>query len=75
MVSDEGVKRAILSFMSTRCAVSSQHKLPCEEDIMNTVMADFVGRERLRIGLHELIASGAIRQYGPYLSDRAIDVM
>lgn len=75
MFSDESVMRGIMSFMSTRCDVSSQHKLPCEEDILETVFAEYIGKDRVRAALRELIESGAIRQYGPYLSDRAIDVM
>lgn len=75
MVSDEGVKRAILSFMSTRCDVSSQHKLPGEEGLLSTALAGFVGEGRVRTALSELLETGAIRRYGPYLSDRTIDVM
>ena len=75
MVSDEGARRAILSFMESRCDVRSQHKLPGLDEILNTVTVEYIGKERAKRIIDSLLADGTLIAYGPYLSDHAIDVM
>lgn len=62
-------------FMSTRCDVSSQHKLPTESEILGTFTAEFCGVEACRAVIREHLNDGTWHQYGPYLSDREIEVL
>lgn len=69
-------ERAILAYMSTRCDVSSQHKLPVLEELYDTVTIGLLfSRETIDRTMVDLIARGKVFQYGPYLSDHVIDVM
>lgn len=70
------VQRAILSYMSTRCQVSSQHKLPGKQELYETVTIGFLfDRKTIDAGIEGLLSEGKLFAYGPYLSDHAIDVM
>lgn len=68
-------KEALRRFLSTRCDVSSQHKLPTEEDLLNTHMAKIYGKEAILKALNQMLEDGEARSYGPYISDRQIDVL
>ena len=74
-VPDSTAENGILAFMSSRCDVSSQHKLPVIGDILDTVMAEFIGVERTRKIVETMLADGRLIAYGPYISDRKIDVL
>ena len=69
------VRGFVMSFMEARCAVSSQHKLPSDGEILNTEMARFLGEEAVQLAITQLIRSGRLLRYGPYLSDHEIDVL
>lgn len=68
-------KEALRAFLSTRCDVSSQHKLPTEEDILSTHMVKIFGKEAIQKALNQMLEDGETRLYGPYISDRQIDVL
>lgn len=68
-------RAAIVSFMETRCAVSSQHKLPTMDEILSTATAGLIGRERTRELIAEMIDSGVLLEYGPHISDHDIEVL
>ncbi|RWQ35833.1 MAG: hypothetical protein EOS20_17315 [Mesorhizobium sp.] len=72
---DDQVEGFILSFMGSRCAVSSQHKLPGLAEILGTVIVEFIGVERAKTLIEKMIKDGRIIEYGPYLSDHEIDVL
>ncbi|MFC5584488.1 hypothetical protein ACFPOD_05150 [Nitratireductor kimnyeongensis] len=74
-ISDEGAKKGILGYLSTRCDVSSQHKLPTVEDILSTWTAETIGRVRTSSLVDELLQEGRLISYGPYISDHPIDVL
>ena len=67
--------RALLSYMSERCKVRSQHKLPDRHELVNTVTARLVGVEWMEWAIDRALENGTIREYGPYLSDREINVL
>lgn len=75
MISDSSVRGFVMSYMGSRCAVSSQHKLPGESELLASSAAEFVGVQRVKDAIDQLIAMGQLRRYGPYLSDREIDVL
>lgn len=66
---------ALVSFMETRCDVSSQHKLPTLDEILSTATARIIGVERTRNLLDELVSSGVLIQYGPHYSDHDVEVL
>lgn len=68
-------RSAILGFMHTRCAVSSQHKLPTESELIATEFAEILGAQVVAHVLRQLLNEGALRAYGPYLSDREIEAL
>lgn len=73
---DNICKRAILAYMSTRCDVTSQHKLPTREEFYSTViLGDLFRRSVLDSSIDDLISEKKIHVYGPYMSDHAIDVL
>lgn len=74
-ISDATARASILSFMSSRCDVSSQHKLPSLEDILDTFMAEYIGFGRTEDMVKDMLADGTLIAYGPYISDHEIDVM
>lgn len=74
-INNETVRQGVLSFMSTRCAVSSQHKLPTESEILGTQFAAFIGKGRVKLAIAQLVSRGRLIEYGPYLSDRKIEVL
>jgi len=70
------LKRAILAYMSTRCDVSSQHKLPGIEELHNTVTLGMLFTKKdIDKAVEELLTDKKLVAYGPYLSDHAIDVL
>lgn len=69
------VRAAVGGYLSTRCDVSSQHKLPTEEEILATAFASVLGPGRVRLALDQMERHGLIFRYGPYISDRRIDVL
>lgn len=69
------VRGFILAYMETRCSVSSQHKLPGREEILDCTFVQFTGLVVAELVLDTMIADGTLRKYGPYLSDREIDVL
>jgi hypothetical protein len=74
-LTDEAAKKGLSSFMASRCAVRSQHKLPTEDEVLGTTMAAVAGVGRVKRLLEEMVSDGTLRRYGPYLSDRAISVL
>lgn len=74
-ISDASARGAILSFMSSRCDVSSQHKLPSLNEILDTFTAEYIGVERTREMVNDMLADGTLVAYGPYISDHEIEVM
>jgi len=74
-IHNDTARDAVMSFMETRCAVSSQHKLPTEAEILSTRFAAFIGEGRVKLALDQLLRAGKLTQYGPYLSDHTIDVL
>lgn len=76
MIDDALARKALLSFMDGRCDVSSQHKLPSEQEVLATVTAGYIGRPRAKRILDELVKQGIIIRYdGDVLSDHAIEVL
>lgn len=75
MVPDTSARKAILGFMSTRCDVISQHKLPTIEEIKVTTTAGIIGVDRTIEVIDALVQDGTLIAYGPYISDREIDVL
>lgn len=75
MIHNHTARRAIFAFLSTRCDVSSQHKLPTEDELLNTTVAEFIGRGRMKAMLDGMVRNGSVLRYGPYLSDHEIDVL
>lgn len=69
------VLAAVMGFMSTRCDVSSQHKLPTMDEIQSTILNEFFEDGLFVREVERLISTGILRMYGPYISDREIDVM
>lgn len=77
----EMIKSCILGYMSTRCLVSSQHKLPTLEEFHSTQACGLL----LKLGLFdkddvdkafdELLEDKKLIMYGPYISDHTIDVL
>lgn len=74
-IGDEQARTFLLSFMSARCDVRSQHKLPSREELSSTVMAELVGSDRIDRLVDEMIRDGTIIDYDGYLSDHQIDVL
>lgn len=66
---------ALFGFLSTRCDVSSQHKLPTLDEIKSTAWAAYFTPEAIDVAVRGAILAGQIFEYGPYLSDREIEVM
>lgn len=73
VLDDETIRRGLLGFMAARCDVTSRHKLPTEAEILETAVASFLGLDRTKVVLDDLVRSGMLRRYGPYLSDREIN--
>lgn len=69
------IHRSILAYMSTRCDVSSQHKLPGKEELLHSVTLSLFTQDKIIQAIDELIGAGKIFVYGPYISDHAIDVL
>lgn len=70
------LKRAIMAYMGARCEVRSQHKLPGKEELYNTVTLGFLWKKQdIDDAIEELLREKKLVQYGPYLSDHAIDVL
>lgn len=74
-LTDEQSESGLLGFMSTRCDVSSQHKLPSVEEILGTWTAEIIGAERTRKLIDAMLKDGRLIAYGPYISDHEIDVL
>lgn len=66
---------AITSYMETRCAVSSQHKLPTMDDILSSRTARIIGTDRTQELVWELVGLGVLIRYGPYFSDHDVEVL
>lgn len=75
------LRKSLDGFMKSRCQVSSQHKLPGIEELLDTItvhhLKDFYGitDDNVREVVEMNIANGLWFRYGPYLSDHPIDVM
>jgi len=69
-------ERGILAYMSTRCQVSSQHKLPTKEELHNVVTLSFFhDKEVIDNAIFRLVSEKKLIDYDGYLSDHAIDVL
>ena len=68
-------KSGLIGYMSTRCAVSAQHKLPTLDELQKSVTGSVFGDVMVKAALGELLAAGKIIQYGPYYSDREIEYL
>ena len=66
---------AILSFMETRCDVSSQHKLPTLDEILSSTTARIIGADRTQELVWELVGIGVLIRYGPHFSDHDVEVL
>lgn len=66
---------ALVSFMETRCAVSSQHKLPTMDDILSSMTAKVIGVARTRSLVLELVSLGVLIRYGSHFSDHDVEVL
>lgn len=75
MFTKEGFAKALPHFMNARCSVSSQHKLPSREEIAETAFASMFDKQDVQSVIDEFVAEGKLFVYGPYLSDRKIDVL
>lgn len=70
------IRSAIIGYLSTRCDVTSQHKLPGREEIRATIFAGLLGRDEVLAELDRMISEGRLILYGGcYISDRTIDVL
>lgn len=69
------LRTCVRDFMSTRCNVSSQHKLPSREEILSAPCFSAFGATALAQALDGLIDDGTFHVYGPYISDHEIDVL
>jgi hypothetical protein len=69
------IDKALRGFMSARCDVSSQHKLPTREEILATQWALLFPQGHVKAHIEDLLRSGDLRRYGPYISDRDIEVL
>lgn len=70
------IERAIEGYMSTRCDVRSQHKLPCVSELHESVILSFFfTKTDIDNAVDRMLADGRLRVYGPYISDRKIDVL
>jgi hypothetical protein len=69
--------RFLLSYMSSRCDVSSQHKLPTYSELRLVLdkYSDFLDVNKLRPTLDQMVVKGKLFKYGPYYSDHEIDVL
>lgn len=68
--------RLILAYMGTRCAVSSQHKLPGIQELQHSAgLSTFYDDVQIADTVDDMIKEGRLYKYGPYLSDRQIDVL
>lgn len=74
-ISEEQARGYILSFMSARCDVRSQHKLPSVDEIKGTVMAEIIGADRATQMVQSMIDDGTLIDYDGYISDHPIDVL
>lgn len=74
-MSDGTAEAGLLCFMSARCDVSSQHKLPTINEVLETHTADMIGVERAKKIIEEMLADGRLIAYGPYISDRKHEVL
>lgn len=75
MFTDDQALSALLSFMRERCDVSSQHKLPTQDEILGEDFAALVGVERTRNLIGLLVSQGHFIAYGPHISDHTIEVL
>lgn len=75
IITDDNVRTFVLSYMSARCDVRSQHKLPGRDELSSTVMAEVVGTSRLTRIVDEMIQDGTLIDYDGYISDHPIDVL
>lgn len=75
MISDDAARGAILGYMEARCDVSSQHKLPGIDEIASTVFANFVGADRVREIVDQMLKDGDLIDYDGYISDHQIEVL
>lgn len=75
LINNATAREAVMSYMGARCDVSSQHKLPTEAELLGTHFARFIGEGRIRVAVGQLVRAGELRRYGPYLSDRVIEVL
>lgn len=69
------IDSALKGFMSSRCNVSSQHKLPSREEVLGTVWASYFDAADVSARIDAALADGSFIAYGPYISDRRIDVL
>lgn len=74
-LTDKQAEDGLLGFMSTRCDVSSQHKLPTLNEILGTFTAEMIGVERTKTLVASMLEDGRLIAYGPYISDHEIDVL
>lgn len=75
MIHNDTARDAVMAYMSSRCDVSSQHKLPTESELLATQMARFIGEGRMRLAIQQLLRAGKLIDYDGCLSDRKIDVL
>ena len=72
---------SLTAYMKSRCDVSSQHKLPCIEELLQTVgmqhLKEFYGvtDEHVKEFVQMKVNNGVWFKYGPYISDRPNEVM
>ncbi len=75
MLSPKSIEGLVASFMEARCDVSSQHKLPTRDEILGTATAQALGARSVDVAIDAMLEDGRLIQYGPHISDHAIEVL
>jgi hypothetical protein len=66
---------AVRAYLSTRCRVSSQHKLPTVSEIKGISSLGILLPNLTINQIEECLNRIQAKRYGPYVSDRQIDVL
>ena len=72
MITD--LERGIGAYMRGRCGVRSQHQLPTLAELQQSTMGRYAGENEVAAMVNLMVEKGKLRRYGPYLSDREINV-
>lgn len=68
------IERALFAYLSTRCRVTSQHKLPTKDEIVAALNRHMVVTDSLvQLLLDSRVEKGILLKYGPYYSDHEVE--